>query len=136
MAQKTRLKLHIIGYWALWRYEALLSQPHDFVDPDWPEDERDRIANYLSRGYKIEFHEGYAVNRFRIGEDDDMHPEMGDAELTEDPHPCRVEAVPLEISRQGANGNEDGRAVLGAPGIEVGDVPLRLGHRDGACHAG
>ena len=82
-SRKPKLKLHLLGYWAEWRYEALMAHPQDFVDPDWPEVERERIANYLSSGCIIESYEGYAVNRFRKGEDDDMHPEMGDSELTD-----------------------------------------------------
>ena len=83
MSRKPTLKLHMLGYWGMSRYEPLLPHPQDFVDYDWPEEERERIAKYLLGGYMVCIYGGCAVDRFCYGRDGDINQEMGDSELTD-----------------------------------------------------
>jgi hypothetical protein len=53
------MRLRAIGFWRSIRdVDATLPDPRDFVDPQWDEDERKRVAEYLRMGRRLRVHEG------------------------------------------------------------------------------
>lgn len=58
-----RSELILIGYW---RGEGTAEHwpwPGDFVDPEWDQNERDQIADYLGRGFVVRALMGYSPCR-------------------------------------------------------------------------